>query len=249
MPSTPDVSTSAGRDVSNAVERLKCPEHFQTRLNEVGGFNRYGQPNFRLAWAQTEYVRQGGEWEAEGEWFRGYRDVYLGDGLPHWMLLQWVDAGKCIEMPHLPPQSDVAFYEENRCPKTGLQLLGEYPYKGSYRIALNLVAKWFDGGRLQIRAFPLSTEIVEMMVPVIKASMEVSVEAKLRAMKEEREKDEREYAKAVEDLYSSIRRKPTLAATGWLEDKQRSIEKHFNAALVMKMHRDRVFQSQHRFGK
>lgn len=228
------------------IERLKCPEHFQNRLNEVGGLNRYGNPNFKLAWAQTETRREGGEWEAEGEQFRGYRDCYLGDGLPHWMLLQWCDAGKCVEMPHLKPESDVAFYAQTKCEKTGLQVLGEYPYHGSYQIALPLVAKWFVNGKLQIRAFPLSTEIVEMMVPVIKASMEVSVEAKLKAMKEEREREDDEFSRTVEDAYQSIKRKPTLASTAWLEDKQRSIERHWNAALITRLQRDRFFQSQGR---
>jgi hypothetical protein len=229
------------------IERLQPPEHFARRLQQVGGVNRYGQPNFRLAWAQTETMRQGGEWELEsGEPFVGYRDCYVGDGLPHWMLMQWVDAGKSIEMPHLPPEGSFRFYADNRCPKTGLQLLGEYPFHGSYKIALPLVAKWFEKGQLFVRAFPLSTEIVEMMVPIIRASMAVSVEVKLRAMKEEREQDEAKFAQAVEDAYQSVKRKPTLASTPWLEDKQRSIERHWNAALIQKLHRDRVFQRANR---
>lgn len=226
---------------SFAQEKLKCPQRFQRRVTQTGGLNRYRQPNFKLAWAQTETTRQGGEWEAEGEQFVGYRDVLKGDGLPHWMLMQWVDAGKSVEMPHLPPQSDVAWYAETLCPKTGLQLLGGYPYQGSYQIALNLLAKVFIDGKLYIEAFPLSTEIVEMMVPVIKASMEVSLQAKLMFLKEEQEKDDLEYAKVVDDIYHGIRRKTTLASTKWLEDKQRSIERSYNAALVMMMQRNRQF--------
>jgi hypothetical protein len=222
-------------------ERLQCPPEFQARLTEVGGVNRYGQPNFRLAWAQTETVRQGGEWEAEGDWFRGYRDILLGDGLPHWMLLQWCDAGKCVEMPHIPPESDVAFYAANKCTKTGLQLLGQYPYHGSYQIALQLIAKWAEKGQLFLHAFPLSTEIIEMMVPIIKASMLLSVEAKLRFLKDEEERDDDNYAKTVEDIYQSVKRKPTLASTAWLEDKQRSIEKHANAAFITMLARNRHF--------
>ena len=224
------------------IERLQPPAYFQERITQVGGRNRYGQPNFRLAWAQTETTRQGGEWELEAGPFVGYRDCYKGDGLPHWMLLQWVDAGKSVEMPQLLPESDVRFYAANKCPKTGLQLLGEYPYHGSYQIALPLVAKWFENGRLNIRAFPLATEIIEMMIPVIKASMAVSVEAKLKYIKEAKEKEDAEYARQVEDAYLSVRRKPELASTPWLEDKQRSIQNAFNAALIRRLHRDRVFQ-------
>ena len=229
-----------------AVERQHCPEHFQDRLTEVGGTNRYGKPNFRLAWAQTETTRQGGEWEAAGDYFKGYREILLGDGLPHWMLLQWADAGKSIEMPHLPPESDVAWYINNKCAKTGLSLLGEYPYHGSYQIALQLVAKWFDKGNLHLHAFPLSTEIVEMMVPIIKASMAVSTEAKLQFMRDEHEKDDDAFAKKVEDIHLGVRRNPCLASTKWLEDKQRSIEKHANAAFLTMLSRNHRFQAERR---
>lgn len=230
---------------SPPIERLQCPKHFSDRLNEVGGFNRYGDPNFKLAWAQTETTRHGGEWEAEGEWFKGYQDVYLGDGLPHWMLLQWADAGISIQMPHLRAQSDVSFYLENVCPKTRLQILGEYPYHGSYQIALPLMAKWFEAGQMRIRAFPLSTEIVEMMVPIIKASMEISLEAKLMFMKEQQEKADTEYANAVDDVYNSIKLSQSARSSQWIQDKVRSIEQHWNSALITRMHRDRVFQSQY----
>lgn len=227
-------------------ERLRAPEHFQRRITQAGGLNRYRQPMFKLVWAQTETVRQGGEWEAEGEQFRGYRDVYLGDGLPHWMLLQWADAGKSATIPHLPAESDRAFYADNRCQKTGLQLLGEYPYHGSYQVVLNLVAKIFDRGRLYLEAFPLSTEIVEMMVPIIKASMELSLQAKLKFMKDESEADDLQFANAVDDVWNGVQRKKALASTAWLEEKQRSIERHWNAALITMMARNRRFQAQQR---
>ena len=123
---------------------------------------------YKLAWAQTETTRQGGEWDNEDEHFIGYRDVYKSDGLPHWVLMQWCDAGKTSEMPHMAPESDVYWYSLNTCPKTGLSILGEYPYQGSYQIVLPLLAKVFLEGKMFIEAFPLSTEIVEMMVPVVK---------------------------------------------------------------------------------
>lgn len=234
------------KDARAWPERLHCPQHFQDRINHVGGFNRYGEPNFKLSWAQTETTHQGGEWEAEGETYVGYREILLGDGLPHWMLLQWVDAGKCIEMPHMRPQSDVAYYHENRCPKTGLQLLGEYPYRGSYKIALSLCAKFFEAGQMRIRGFPLSSEIVNMMIPIIKASMLLSVEAKMRWLKEQEEQEEKYRAVAFDDAWKSVKLPEHCKTSGWIEDKVRSLEKAFNAALITRMHRDRVFQSQNR---
>ncbi|MFP5230776.1 MAG: hypothetical protein ACLGXA_24430 [Acidobacteriota bacterium] len=215
----------------------------QERISQVGGLNRYDEPVYKLAWAQTETMIQGGEWEAEGDTHIGYRRVYLSDGLPHWVLLKWVDAGKSLEMPFLPAQGPASYYAENRCPKTGLQILGGYPHHGSYKIALPLVAKWFEKGELRIHAYPLDTEIVEMMSPVIQASMILPLEAKMRFMKEEDEKDEIEREKQFDAVYNDIKLSNAARASDWVQDKARQIERTFNAALVMKLHRNRRFQS------
>ena len=232
--------------LSKHTERLQCPQHFQSRLTRAGGLNRYGESNFRLAWAQTETTRQGGRWEANGEWFTGYRDVLLGDGLPHWMLLQWADAGKSASMPHLPPESDGVWYEANKCPVTGLSLLGGYPYRGSYQIALQLRAKWVTrdargNPQLHLHAFPLSTQIIDMMVPIIKATREISIQAKLAAIDNDREKEQEEYSKTVEDIYQDGKLSASARASQWIEDKVRSIEKAWNAALIMKLQQNRGF--------
>lgn len=228
------------------VERLQPPKHFQDRLTRTGGTNRYGQPFFRLAWAQTETTRQGGRWEADGEWYTGYRDVLLGDGLPHWMLLQWADAGKSIQMPTLQPEGDGAWYDANRCPVTGLSLLGGYPYQGSYQIALPLRAKWFEKDArgnpiMRLHAFPLSTSIIDMMVPIIKATREVSIKAKLMSMDDTKEKEEIEYEKTVEDIYQDVKLSASARASKWIDDKARSIERAWNAALVMKLQQGSSF--------
>lgn len=228
------------------TERLQPPAHFQDRLTRAGGLNRYGQPYFRLAWAQTETTRQGGRWEAHGEWFTGYRDVLLGDGLPHWMLLQWADAGKSIQMPFLQPEGDGAWYEANKCPATGLSLLGGYPYQGHYEIALPLRAKWFEKDArgnpiLRLHAFPLSTQIIDMMVPIIKASKDISLRAKLMSMDDDKEKQESEYEKMVEDIYQDAKLSASARASKWIEDKARSIERAWNAALITRLQAGSAF--------
>ncbi len=157
------------------------------------------------------------------------------------MLLQWMDAGKYVEMPHVNPISDVGFYSTNLDPKTGFQILGEYPYHGSYQTVMPLIAKYFHNGRMLIEAYPLSTEIVEMMVPVIKASMEISIDAKIMFMKEQDEKEEDERSMAFEDAYQSSKLSSALTSTKWLDDKQRSIERAYNAAIVAMFHRNRRF--------
>ena len=142
-------------------------------------------------------------------------------------------------MPFLPAQGPASWYQENRCPKTGLQLLGEYPHHGSYKVALPLVAKWFDGGELRVVAYPLDTEIVNMMVPVIQASMLLTMEAANRFMKDESERDEADWARICEDVYMDIKLSPSAAASQWIEDKLRKMERSFNAANIMRLQRNR----------
>jgi hypothetical protein len=67
----------------------------------------------------------------------------------------------------------------------------------------------------------------------------------MRFMREQNEKEEMERTKAIGDAYDSIKINPNLH-TSWLEEKQRSIERNFNAALVTMMHRNRTMQSQRR---
>lgn len=231
------------------IERRQPPEHFQQRIARAGGMNRYHQPIFRIAWAQTETVLQGGEWEGEGEQFRGYQRVYLSDGLPHWVLLRWVDAGKSLEMPFMPAEGPTQFYEANRCPKTGLQLLGEYPYHGSYKVALPLVAKWVDRESLHVHAYPLDTEIVDMMIPMIQAALVLPLQAKLRFMKNEAEKQEEAEAARFEDAYLDAKLSPAARASQWIADKERQIERAWNAALLTRLNRNRRFQSNAPLGR
>lgn len=224
-------------------ERRECPEHFQERVRQAGGVNRYDEAMFRIAWAQTETTIQGGQWEAEGDTYRGYRRVYLSDGLPHWVLLRWIDAGKSLEMPFLPAQGPIVFYQENRCPKTGLQLLGPYPHHGSYKVALPLVAKWFERGQLRLHAYPLDAEIVDMMIPVIQAALLLPVEAKLRFMRDEQTKEEAAEAVRFEDAYRDARLSASAQASEWIADRVRRMEHAWNAALIARLARNRRFQT------
>ena len=135
-----------------------------------------------------------------------------------------------------------SWYEENRCPKTGLQILGEYPYHGSYQIALNLLAKVFVKGQMFIEAFPLSSEIVEMMVPIIRASMELSIEVKAAVAPRTESKKKTTTENAYLTMHGRVvERKATLASTAWLEDKQRQIERMANAAFLARLQRNRRF--------
>ncbi len=210
------------------IENLECPEEFQQIVMEVGGLNPYGQPNFKIVWCQSETMWQGGYWKVNDDlnenYFIGYREVLLGDGLPYWLLLQWVDSGKCLEMPFLEAESPEDWYNNNLDPETGLSILGEYPYEGSYQVVMPLVHKWFRDGKLCIEPIELTSDIIDIILPVIEQSKEVGIKEMMNEMKEEEIKKEKDKQTLFEDMYRDIRINPNLHAA-WLEEKQREIEK------------------------
>jgi hypothetical protein len=229
----------------NVREIIYPPDLLQERITNAGGLNPYGDPIFRLAWSQAEVVIQGGEWEAAGETFVGYREVPAFDNLPHWVLLQWCPPGISVNMPFLPPETPTQFYNNNRDPNTGLCLLGEYPYRGSYQLLLPLIDKEFHNGQLFIEAYELTSELVDVIIPVILAGMEVSIEAKMKFNKATEEAEKAKLLQTFEDAYADGVRKETLSSTAWLEDKQRKLERDFQtmARQIDVLHRYRRLQS------
>lgn len=223
------------------VEHPKCPEHLQRRINQVGGVTRYGTPNFKLSWGQSEYTRQGGQWEADGEWHTGYRDVPLGDNLPHWMLLCWVDAGKSLELPSFPAQSDENWYDSTRCPTTGLQLLGGYPYQGSYQVALNLTAKWMEGSELKVIAFPLSSYIVDMLIPMIQGMQLITKAVKQAEMRDAAAKQKADFSNTLYEASRDCILPGHVQDSEWIADRVRMMERCYNQGLA-RAYRDRGLQ-------
>ena len=144
-----------------------------------------------------------------------------------------MDAGKSIDLPSAPAQSAEAWLDNTRCPTTGLQLLGGYPYQGSYQIAANLTAKWFEGEELKIVAFPLSSYIVDMLIPMIQATQLITRAAKRQAMKDENEKQQANLRTTIFDAA----RDACLPAnfntdSQWIQDRVRMMERVFNQGLV-----------------
>lgn len=174
-----------------------CPEEFQERLTQVGGINKYDEPNFRLVWSQggDEYAtfRAGGEWTVEGmPSFSGYRDILKGGGTPSWALLQWHDA---IE--YGTPES---YYIMNRDPDSGLQDLGEYPYYGRYEVLYNM--RWTErvGNKLVFESLPLTGFLLNTVIPIIIQAKDISWEKTKAALKDQKEKEDRADLDMIEDV-------------------------------------------------
>jgi hypothetical protein len=70
-----------------------------------------------------------------------------------------------------PPEfylSADAWFQENRCPQSGLQLLGDFPWRGQYEAIQPLISKELVNGRLVIETMPLNGMIIDILIPMIK---------------------------------------------------------------------------------
>jgi hypothetical protein len=74
-------------------ETRRCPEEFQRRLTQRFGKNIFGDPNFRIVWGASEFVRIGDvRRDKFGTERKGFKDEYLCHGMACWNILRWKPA-------------------------------------------------------------------------------------------------------------------------------------------------------------
>lgn len=171
-----------------ALRTTQCPPDYQERIANAGGFNRYGEPNYKIVWGEAHTTRAGGYWEQEG--ITGYRDVHLND-TPCWILLQWHDP---IEY-----GSPTLHYMDNYDEATGLQTLGEFPYRGAYQVLFILRDTTVENGKLVIDAMPLNSMLIDVIIPLMTLGKTISYERRARAIKERRAIEEEEQLRVITD--------------------------------------------------
>lgn len=216
------------------IERNQCPEEFAQRLAEIGGLNRFNEPNFKLYWGQTETYRAGGEWAGNGQvTFCGYRDLLVGMNDPGWLLMQWQPPEK-----YGTPES---YYFANYDEGTGLQILGEYPYSGRYETVIPLIHRQVKDGRLIVEHMPLSSLLLDLIVPIIRNCEQISYTRCKALMDERKEAAEREQVSQIESSLanafpafgSASRSGSYLACNSVVQKKAESIERYWRGAVHM----------------
>jgi hypothetical protein len=209
------------------VERRRCPEAYQDLLTRHVGLNRYGEPNFILAWGQTYTYTAGGIWpKPQGDGYFGYRQLPLanssfsGRGLPCWMILEW----------HPPEDYGVPalYYYSNRDELTGLQVLGEYPYRGRYEIAYRMHSQQFRNGRMEVQNYHLDGWILDMLIPCILEGQKMDMKRRLKRLRDMEEREEKEKDGKIDDIYRD--RKRNLLPSQ-IDDRVRLIQKQMSEML------------------
>lgn len=195
-----------------------CPPHFQDRVTRAGGVNRYGEPNFKLAWSQAETRRAGGVWPHDH--YAGYREVYLANGSPYpprqgyWMLLEWL----------APEQfnGEAAYFFLHRDDTTGLCTLGPYPHRGRYEVAAKLIWTSFNDGVMKIEPWSLNSAVINRIIPVICEARKDSLKKRREFAQAERVRTERKLDSAIESLMNDAKR--PLILPSQIEDRIRLME-------------------------
>lgn len=207
------------------VERRECPPEFQERLTRAVGVTPDGRPLFKIVWGQTATYTAGGVWPHDH--FFGYRQLMLsnsspsGRGQPCWMILEW----------HPPEDysTDAVYYYQNRDDATGLQTLGEYPYKGRYEVAFKLVSQEFRDGKLRIVNYHLDGMVLDILIPAIVEAQRMTMRDRLRAIREMEERREKDVDRQVDAIYND-RRKHVLPSV--IADRERLIQKQMSFFLT-----------------
>lgn len=201
--------------------RKVCPERFQEQITRAGGLNRYGQPNFRLAWSQTETFRAGGVWRDDR--FAGYREVYAANCTPwapkhgYWMLMEW-------EAPERFG-SEAIYYFLHRDESNGLSNLGPYPWRGRYQVALKLHWMSIEDGVMHFEPWPLNSLVIETIIPIVRAAKKDSLKRRRQFAEQEKLRADKKLRDQIEAVVHDSKRPLLLPSK--IDDRIRLMEKQW----------------------
>lgn len=206
------------------IERRECPPFYQERLTRAVGKNQYGDPLFKIAWGQTATYLAGGIWPHDHLY--GYRQLMLsnsspsGKGQPCWMILEW-HPPEDYETPGL-------YYFRNRDDLTGLQILGEYPYKGRYEVAFKLTSQEYRNGRMEMQHYHLDDMILDLLIPCIIEGQKMTMKQRLRKLREFEEAQSREEDRKIDAMVHGSKRR---LLPSQIDDRVRLIQQQMSAML------------------
>ena len=127
-----------------------------------------------------------------------------------------------------PPEdynTDAVYYYQNRDDATGLQTLGEYPYKGRYEVAFKLVSQEHRNGRLEIIHYHLDGMVLDIIIPAIVEAQRMTMKERMRAIREMQEAEDKKQDRVIDAIYND-RRKHILPSQ--IADRERLIQKQMS---------------------
>lgn len=176
-------------------EMRYCPPEFQERLTRMFGVNKFGDPLYRFAWAQTETQKMGFSAFSERGTNCGYRDKLKGSSTPCWMLLRWKDPSHYGSPDLYYANSWMDDGEEGQ----GFYVTAEYPWKGRYEVLYMMCSKEFKNGELFVHALPLNHGFIDKVIPLLIESQYLTAFERQAAKQMEKEYHHRQEVNELAD--------------------------------------------------
>lgn len=194
-------------DAVKHAETRECPSEYQARLTRSFGVNQFGDPNIKIVWGQSQFIRMGNIWRDRfGNERAGYRERYQVAGQPCWCIMRW--------KPPTTYGSPAMYYVNTYLPTRqfidnpvrkfdsidGYYVTGEYPWRGRYEPMYTLISKEFVNGKLEITHFPLSHYLIDTLLPMIFAFQRLSKQEQQAAKEAARAAEERAQTESIADM-------------------------------------------------
>lgn len=131
------------------------PREYVEHINSLGGFNRFGGPNFRIVWGQNETDTVYGT-DENGK--QGRHIILKHGGIPAWFIEVWKPP-ECFGVPDL-------WYQLTWDWEVDAPTIGEFPHQGLYMPApFNLFVKRVENNVLVFDAMPLTHWLIDLLIP------------------------------------------------------------------------------------
>lgn len=172
-------------------EEIACPEDFAKDLADLGGYNYFGEPLFRLLWQQNQtrtIPSPEGPWYIE-EW-AGFRD-------PIWILQKWMPP-EAYGSPEMYYWAE-SFFERPLC--------GPYPEFGRYETIAKFKTVTHDSAnrKLDIQTLPLNWDTLQGLTAILINAAEMTQWEVAAARQAEKElKDRRQVEEMADRLCDAL---------------------------------------------
>jgi hypothetical protein len=182
-------------------ETHEVPASVQQRLANAGGFNRYGEANFRLVWGGSRLTWIGGRWTDRDASDNIVREMIelrrVPKYVPHdrWHIERW-----------LPPEfygAPESWYARTVEVEDGIRIpaLGPYPSRGEYEHCFTLSSA---NGEFM----PLDVAACDWIVRAIEWSERQSQQDKRLALNARESRRERTFDRAADEVLEDVWRSP-----------------------------------------
>lgn len=173
------------------MERRYPAREYVEHINNIGGFNRFGGPNFKITWGQNETDLVYGT-DANGR--TGQHIILKHGGIPAWFIDCWKPP-ECFGSPEL-------WYALSWDWETDKPQIGDYPWQGLYMPApFNLFVKRVQNNVLSFDAMPLTHWLIELLIPNLMKEKETTYQQRKNAVENRMLAERQRAAKIAFDCY------------------------------------------------